>query len=249
MNGCTLTNIQKEYQLGSTRINALKDINLTIERGSFVSLVGYSGCGKTSLLKTIGGLLTPDAGTIRFSGMRGRSSIVFQEPRLISSRSIENNMRLALKHLKDREEKEQILKQTLQLLDLSTFRNARPWQLSGGMAQRAALGRALCRQPELLLMDEPFGALDAFTRSRLQQELIQLYQKQKLTILFVTHDISEAVLLGGRVLIMAGGSILRDITVPLTYPRSKTTAEFISIHNEVLTSLTERQFCRQEYSP
>ena len=237
MTGCRLSSLGKDFTLDGRSIHALNGIDLTIEKGEFVSIVGYSGCGKSTLLKTIIGLMQPDNGKLEFHGMNGRTSIVFQEPRLISSKSVEKNMLLALKHQKNPAAKTGILDEVLEILGLTAFRNALPWQLSGGMAQRVALGRALCRQPELLLMDEPFGALDAFNRSRLQSELVQIYLRRSITILFVTHDISEAVLLGKRVVIMADGGILRDIPVPLPYPRDKTSREFISVQNEVLDTL------------
>lgn len=219
----------------------MDQVDLNINKGDFISIVGYSGCGKSSLLKTIIGLLKPDAGQLEFCGMAGRASIVFQEPRLILSKSVEKNLGLALKHQKDPSVKKRVVDEVLGILGLTAFRNALPWQLSGGMAQRVALGRALSRQPELLLMDEPFGALDAFNRSRLQRELIQIYQKRNITILFVTHDISEAVLLGNRIIVMSAGKIIRDIEVPLARPRNKTSPEFISIQNELLATLVEQR--------
>ncbi|MFW5712230.1 MAG: ABC transporter ATP-binding protein [Spirochaetia bacterium] len=239
MNGCRLKKLSKSFRVDGRYIRALDEVDLSINKGDFISVVGYSGCGKSTLLKTIIGLLKPDAGRLEFRGMAGRTSIVFQEPRLISSKSVEKNLLLALKHQKDTSVKEKVLDEVLGILGLTAFRNALPWQLSGGMAQRVALGRALCRQPELLLMDEPFGALDAFNRCRLQRELIQIYQQRGITILFVTHDISEAVLLGNRIIVMSAGKIVRDIEVSLPHPRNKTSPEIISIQNELLATLVK----------
>ncbi|MDZ7793718.1 MAG: ATP-binding cassette domain-containing protein [Spirochaetia bacterium] len=142
-------------------------------------MVGYSGCGKSTLLKTIIGLLKPDGGHMEFCGMAGRTSIVFQEPRLISSKSVEKNLLLALKHQKDPFVKEKVLNEVLGILGLSAFRKALPWQLSGGMAQRVALGRALCRQPELLLMDEPFRGVGRLQPLQTAAELIADLSKEK----------------------------------------------------------------------
>jgi len=241
VNGCRLKNLSKSFHVDGRSINALNEIDLRIDKGDFISVVGYSGCGKSTLLKTIIGLIEPDDGHLEFGGMTGRTSIVFQEPRLIRSKSVEKNLLLALKHQKDPFVKEKALDEVLGILGLTAFRNALPWQLSGGMAQRVALGRALCRQPELLLMDEPFGALDAFNRSRLQRELLEIYQKRNVTILFVTHDISEAVLLGNKIIVMSAGKIVRNIEVPLSRPRNKTSPGFISLQNELLTTLVEQR--------
>ncbi len=247
MTGCRLENISKTFTLDGRSIRALNGICLDIPEGDFISIVGYSGCGKSTLLKTIIGLVKADQGRLRFQGMHGRMSIVFQEPRLIASKSAEKNMALALKHQKDSRVKRRILDETLEILGLTAFRNALPWQLSGGMQQRIALGRALCRQPELLLMDEPFGALDALNRSRLQQELVHIYLQRGITIVFVTHDVGEAVALGKRVLVMEDGRIGKELPVQLPYPRNKNTHEFISIQKEVLVSIVSRNVPLYQY--
>ncbi|WP_319559206.1 ABC transporter ATP-binding protein [Marispirochaeta sp.] len=239
MNGCILQQVSKRFEVDGRSVQALRDISLSVPRGSFVSIVGYSGCGKSTLLKTIIGLLPADEGSVRFVGLEGRSAIVFQEPRLIASRNVEKNIRLALKHEKNPETREKIIDDVLHMLGLEPFRKAYPWQLSGGMAQRAALGRALCRQPELLLMDEPFGALDALTRARLQDELIQIYLNRDITVLFVTHDVAEAVFLGNRVLVMQEGEIIDDVPVPLPYPRSRISSDLLSVQRKVLASMAQ----------
>ena len=241
MKGCTLSNVSKSFNLDGKKVRALKGINLSIPRGDFVSLVGYSGCGKSTLLKIIIGLLPADEGSVTFTGMEGRSGIVFQEPRLIASRNVEKNITLALRHEKDPETRKRIIRDILQMLALTPFRKAYPWQLSGGMAQRTALGRALCRQPELLLMDEAFGALDALTRARLQDELIRIYLNRGITVLFVTHDVAEAAYLGNRVLVMRKAQIVDDIPVPLSYPRSRISPELLSIQERILASMARNR--------
>lgn len=237
MTGLELRQVSKSYRLQNGRVQALQGIDLAVEKGSLISIVGHSGCGKTTLLNVILGLQAPDSGRVRFTGMQGRTAIVFQEPRLIAALSVEKNMALALKHETDRDKKQAKLDETMEMLGLTAFRKARPGQLSGGMAQRVALGRALCREPELLLMDEPFGSLDAFNRRRLQSELIDIYLQKRLTILFVTHDVSEAVLLGSRVLVMDAGRIHKLAPIPLEYPRNPSSPEFISRRDALLESI------------
>ncbi len=244
--GVEVEGLSKSFSLENNRVQALSDITITVERGSFVSIVGYSGCGKTTLLNTVLGLQEPDCGHVRFTGMRGRTAIVFQEPRLVSALTVEKNMALALTHEPDTRKKQRKIDEVLEMLGLTAFRKARPCQLSGGMAQRVALGRALCREPELLLMDEPFGSLDALNRGYLQSELIEIYRKKKITILFVTHDVSEAVLLGNRVLVMEAGSISRDIPIDLEYPRNRSSSDFLSLRDGVLNSiLNSNLLCKE----
>jgi len=235
--GVILTGITKQFAVDGKTVNALNGVSLSIPKGSFISIVGYSGCGKTTLLNVIMGLQDCDGGRLRFDGMDGRMAMVFQEPRLVSALSVEKNMALALKHEGDTEIKRRILDRTLEMLGLTAFRRALPCQLSGGMAQRAALGRALCRQPELLLMDEPFGSLDALNRKKLQSELVNIYLQREITIVFVTHDVSEAVLLGERVCVMEEGAVIREIRIPLPYPRDPSSPAFIDRRDEVLKAI------------
>ena len=237
MTGVLLRDITKTFHVDGQAVSALDTVQAAFPKGSFISIVGYSGCGKTSLLNVIMGLQNFDKGSLDFTGMTGRMSMVFQEPRLVSALSVEKNMALALKHEKDPVLKKKVLDRTFNMLGLTAFRKALPCQLSGGMAQRASLGRALCRQPELLLMDEPFGSLDALNRKKLQNELVDIYLREDITILFVTHDVSEAVLLGGRVYVMDQGAFTHEIPVDLPYPRDASSQEFISIRDRVLSAI------------
>ncbi len=207
-----LENVSRIYKIEEKEVRALDNISFSIKKGSFVSVVGKSGAGKTTLLRVINSLESADTGKIIFE-KNERTGTVFQEPRLIRTKTVEKNIMLALKHEKNVSVKKERIKNVLTMLDLYPFRHAYPYQLSGGMAQRVSLGRALCREPDLLLMDEPFGALDAITRETLQNELLDIYKKKKITIIFITHDINEAIYLGSRILVMGDGKITDDISV------------------------------------
>ena len=207
-----LENVSKIYNIEGREIRALDNISFKIEKGSFVSVVGRSGAGKTTLLRVINSLEQADSGIITFEKTE-RTGTVFQEPRLIRTKTVEKNIMLALKHEKDEEVRQKRVDDVLKMLDLYQFRHAYPFQLSGGMAQRVSLGRALCREPELLLMDEPFGALDAITRETLQNELLDIYRKNGITIIFITHDVNEAIYLSSRIIVIGDGKITDDISV------------------------------------
>ena len=239
MSDISVSGITKEFVLKDRTITAVDNISLSIQDGDFITVVGPSGCGKSTLLHIIAGLLAPDKGSISFEKGTGRCGFVFQEPRLLNSSTVRQNLMLAMKHIKSNKEKEQVLAETLSFLELLEFIDAYPNQLSGGMAQRAAIGRALCRQPDVMLMDEPFSALDAFLRKKLQDELIHLYQEQHLTIVFVTHDVSEAVYLGKRVAIMNAGRIEKVIDVNMDYPRKRSSLEFNTISETILDTIAD----------
>ena len=226
MNLVTLENVSKTYFIKGKEIKALDNVSFSIEKGSFISVIGRSGAGKTTLLRVINSLEEADAGQICFAAVE-RTGTVFQESRLIRTKTVENNIILALKHEKNMEEKTRRVGNVLKMLDLYPFRNAYPYQLSGGMAQRVSLGRALCREPELLLMDEPFGALDAITRENLQNELLDIYRNKGITIIFITHDVNEAIYLSSRILVMGGGKIIDDVPVNEHYKKDGT--DFIKL--------------------
>jgi NitT/TauT family transport system ATP-binding protein len=222
-------------------LHALQDVSLTIRRGEFVSLIGPSGCGKSTLLRLITDVLHPTAGTITVregppaQARLGREfGFVFQQPGLLLWRSALANVSLPLevggwgrRHTPPHRPEE-----LLELVGLKGFERAYPRQLSGGMQQRVAIARALVTGPPILLMDEPFGALDEITRDHLNQELLRIWRATGTTILFVTHSIPEAVFLSGRVLVFSPrpGRIVEEIEVPLPYPRQqgiKDTPEFV----------------------
>ena len=239
MSDISVSGITKQFILKERTIIAVDNISLSIQDGDFITVVGPSGCGKSTLLQIIGGLLAPDKGSISFEKGTGRCGFVFQEPRLLNSCTVRQNLMLAMKHIKSNSEKEQVLSETLSFLELLEFIDAYPNQLSGGMAQRAAIGRALCRQPDVMLMDEPFSALDAFLRRKLQDELVNLYHQRNLTIVFVTHDVAEAVYLGKKVAIMNAGRIEKVIDVNMDYPRRRSGLEFNTISEQILDTIAD----------
>lgn len=231
------------YSDSSTKTPALRDVNLLVRSGEFITLVGATGCGKTTLLNLIAGLDAPDAGYLHLSdGLRLGKNIayVFQHYTLFPWLSTIRNVSFGLKMRGVG--RKQRANQALELLagvGLGGFENAYPHELSGGMRQRAAIAQALAIRPKLLLMDEPFGALDDSTRRELQKMLIELWQKNRPTILFVTHNIDEAILLGEKVLVFSErpGSIEREFKVDLPQPRDTMTEEFTRVFVQVRRSL------------
>ncbi len=206
-------------------VQAIAGISLSLKRGSFTALVGPSGVGKSTLLRMLGGLLQPSSGSVLLKGAPPHLSpepvgIVFQRDNLMPWRTAYENISLPLELQGVRSP--QRVQSLLQLVGLDGFANSYPGQLSGGMAQRVALARALVHRPELLLLDEPFGALDALTRERMGQELQRIWQAMPITVFMVTHSISEAVLLADEVLVMTGypGRLSEQVAVPLPRPRS-----------------------------
>lgn len=226
----SLRNVAKTYELDdSSTVVALQSVSIDIADKQFVSLIGPSGCGKSTILSIIAGLLEPSTGEVLIDGhppARARAAhelgVVFQQPVLLPWRTIRANCRLLLEVAGLRNaETEARIDDLLELVGLQDFANLYPNQLSGGMRQRAAISRALCLDPLLLLMDEPFAALDEFTRHQLNIELLKVWAQRQKTIVFVTHNIAEAVFLSDRVLAMSPrpGRILEDLAIALPRPR------------------------------
>lgn len=231
-----LSNVNMTFNTNSAnKTVALKDINLTVEPGEFISLIGPSGCGKSTLLRLVGDLIQPSAGGILVNGKSAHQArldqdygIVFQAPVLFEWRSIMKNVMLPLElRGYGRAEQQKRARELLKLVELTGFEDHYPWQLSGGMQQRAAIARALAIQPKLLLMDEPFGALDEMTREYMNLELHKIWQETQTTIIFVTHSIPEAVFLSTRIVVMSArpGEILHITNVDLPVPRGEHTRE------------------------
>jgi ABC-type nitrate/sulfonate/bicarbonate transport system ATPase subunit len=199
--------LNKKFEVDKKEFSVLEDIDLEIEKGKFVTIVGHSGCGKSTLLKIIAGLVGYNEGSVTRNGheVRGPGTdcgMVFQEHRLLPWLKIRDNIGFGLDSY-PKAEKEKLIKKYLELVKLEDFENAYPKQLSGGMAQRAAIARGLVTSPGLLLLDEPFGALDALTRIQMQKEILQIWKKEKTTMIMVTHDIDEAIYLGDMIIVMS----------------------------------------------
>jgi NitT/TauT family transport system ATP-binding protein len=228
-----LEGVTKAFRQGN--VTALQDIDLDLVPGEFVSLIGPSGCGKSTLLRVIGDLVEPTSGTVTVNGKSARQArndgdygIVFQDAVLYDWRTVAKNIELPLEMLHwDRARRKQRVETMLELVELSGFADHHPWQLSGGMQQRVSIARALSFEPSLLLMDEPFGALDEMTRERLNLELLSIWETTGSTVVFVTHSISEAVFLSNRVVVMSPrpGRIAGVVEIDLPYPRTVETRE------------------------
>ncbi|MDR2933252.1 MAG: ABC transporter ATP-binding protein [Oscillospiraceae bacterium] len=225
-------------------VTALNGVNLTINAGEFVSLIGPSGCGKSTLLRLIAGLDTATSGTLYLDSEPIREpsyerGLVFQDPTLFPWLSIRDNIAFGLKARGTYRQSEQEVGEFLGLVGLSDFAKAFPHQLSGGMAQRASLARALVNHPKVLLLDEPLGALDAFTRMNMQDELIRIWRERGTTMIMVTHDVDEAIYLSDRVIVMTPrpAKIERSIDVKLFRPRARNNPEFLSLRSKILEIL------------
>jgi NitT/TauT family transport system ATP-binding protein len=212
------------------RVEALRDIDLAIGRGEFISLIGPSGCGKSTLLRIVGDLITPSAGTVTVNDKPARRArldrdygMVFQAPVLFDWRTVQKNVELPLEIIgMGRPGREAKAREMLELVELADFATQRPWQLSGGMQQRVAIARALALDPAILLMDEPFGALDEMTRERMNLELHRIWARTGTTVIFVTHSIPEAVFLSTRVVVMSARPGRITKVVPIDLPRERT---------------------------
>jgi NitT/TauT family transport system ATP-binding protein len=221
---------------------ALDNISLTIERGEFVTFLGPSGCGKSTLLKLVSGLSPLTEGSIEVNGMtpenaRELMSFIFQDATLMPWRTVEQNVGLGLElEHAARELRRERVAQMVELVNLGHVARRYPRQLSGGMKMRVSIARALVSRPRILLMDEPFAALDEMTRDRLNEELLRLYAEQKWTVLFVTHSVSEAVFLSSRIVILAAhpGRVAHEIRVKLPWPRTNETRESNEYEEAVL---------------
>lgn len=236
MSAVEITNISKAFNLGSSnQVAALTDINLSIASGEFVSLIGPSGCGKSTLLRLIANLLEPTSGELVVNGKSAKQArldqdygMAFQQSGLFEWRTVAKNIELPLE-LKgwDKTERQARATEMLELVKLSDFANHFPWQLSGGMQQRVAIARALAVHPSLLLMDEPFGALDEMTREHMQSELLSICRTSGTTVVFVTHSIPEAVYLSNRVVVMSPrpGRVTQIVDVGIEGERNDATRD------------------------
>ncbi|MCC0036765.1 MAG: ABC transporter ATP-binding protein [Hoeflea sp.] len=243
-------NLDLTFETNDGPVHALKDITLDIAEGEFVSLIGPSGCGKTTLLRVIADLEQPTGGTVSINGMTPEQArlaraygYVFQQAALLPWRTIEDNVALPLEVMGlDSATRQSRIKSNLELVNLAGFEKKFPWQLSGGMQQRASIARALAVEPDMLLMDEPFGALDEIVRDHLNEQLLKLWAKTKKTVVFVTHSIPEAVFLSTKIVVMSPrpGRIHEIIDCDLGADRPldiRETPEFLKIAHQVREGL------------
>jgi NitT/TauT family transport system ATP-binding protein len=249
--------VSKSYRTGTGPVDALADVSFTVRAGEFVSLLGPSGCGKSTLLRIIAGLETATAGTVSIGGRvvggpQTQLGIVFQSPMLLPWRDALGNVLLqAEARGMDRREAEATARALITSVGLAGFEHKRPRELSGGMQQRLAICRALLHDPALLLMDEPFGALDALTRDQMNIDLQALWRRGEKTVIFVTHSISEAVFLSDRILVMSPrpGRIVLEAPIGLARPRRmrmRDTAEFTAYQHQIRTQFAHSGVLREE---
>lgn len=242
-----ISSLSKTFPSGVT---ALEDVSLTVRPGEFVSIIGSSGCGKSTLLRIVAGLETEYRGSAFFNGARITGpgldrGVVFQEHRLFPWLTVRENVAFGLDGV-PAEARDETVREHIALVGLAGFEHAHPHELSGGMAQRVAIARALANRPQMLLLDEPFGALDALTKIQLQQEMLRIWEAEGATMLLVTHDIDEAIFLGDRVVVMSSrpGTIRRIIPVDLPRPRDRGSFEFARLRREIYA-----EFFRNEEEP
>ncbi|MGH7198855.1 MAG: ABC transporter ATP-binding protein [Candidatus Omnitrophota bacterium] len=242
-----LKHVHKTFQQKGQRVQALKDVNFTIEEGEFICVIGPSGCGKSTLISLIAGLEFPDSGEVHVDSkvVKGTASdriVVFQEAALFPWLTVLENVEFGLKiaGVSPKERKEKAF-EAIKLVHLGRFVHAHPHELSGGMKQRAALARALVLDPKILLMDEPFAALDAQTRQMLQVELQDIWQKTKKTVLFVTHNVREATFLADRVIEISArpGIIKKEYAIAIPRPRREQDPALLAIQTKIMGSLKD----------
>lgn len=232
-----IKNLYKTFKIKQDDIRVLDGVSFEAPTGSVVSIVGSSGCGKSTMLRIIAGLDTPTSGCVCLDGREltgptdERIGIIFQEARLFPWKSVEKNIAFGLSGRHTEEEKKVMIQQHIDLVGLTGFEKALPGQLSGGMQQRVSIARTLIARPQVLLLDEPFGALDAFTKITLQQEVLKIWQETKMTLLMVTHDIEEAIYMSDYVVIMSAkpGKVKEIIKVDLPRPHDRSGSEFAKL--------------------
>ncbi len=241
-----ISNVTKTFQLGTDQVQALRSVNLAIAKGEFVCLIGASGCGKSTLLRIIAGFEQPSSGQVSLyekaiTGPGSDRGMVFQDYALFPWMTVRENIAFGPKQKGlARKYVDEITGEYLNMVGLGKFADRFPSQLSGGMKQRVAIARVLANECEVLLMDEPFGALDALTRESLQQELLDIWVRTRVTVIFVTHSVEEAVLLSDRVVVMTAGPgrIEADIPIELARPREVSAIDFNQVRRDITQRLT-----------
>lgn len=251
-----IEDVSKVYEnRDHSTFQALNHVNLEIEKGEFICLLGASGCGKTTLLNTLAGFEKVTSGKITIDGKEVEKPnieniTIFQHYGLMPWRTVEKNVELGLEAKKiPRNQRKEIAHRYLEMVGLEKFAKSYPRQLSGGMQQRVAIARALAVDPEIIFMDEPFGALDPFTRMKMQDEILKIQREQNKTVIFVTHDIEEAVFLADRIVIMTPNpaKVKSVLTVPLRGHRDRTSIDFMRVRNKVFEEFEMKDVDQTEY--
>jgi len=244
----SINQVNKEFQIPTGSVKALNNISLQVEEGEFICIVGASGCGKSTLLRIIAGLERQTTGTVLYENTpitepSTERGVIFQESRLFPWLTVEKNIEFGISNSVDKLSKMELIRHYLNIVGLQEFRKAFPHQLSGGMQQRVSIARALINQPKILLLDEPFGALDALTKMTMQDEILRIREYQKSTMILVTHDIDEAVYLADRVVIMSSrpGTIRKVLNIQLPRNRNRNSADFVYYRDIIY-----QQFFKQE---
>lgn len=244
----TFSGVGRSFTVDQEKRQVLRDVNLTVTPGEVLAILGPSGCGKSTLLRAVSGLDNPTTGTVFIdgtpvSGLDARCAVAFQEPRLLPWQSIEKNVALGLPQGTDRKSGAARVAELLRLVELDGHASLRPREISGGMAQRASLARALARRPGVLLLDEPFGALDALTRLKMQDLLLDIHSAYPTTVLLVTHDVDEALQLADRILVLGreqgqdAATVSQILTVPGVRPRQRNAEDLGRMRSSLLASL------------
>lgn len=254
INKLKVEHVFQQFHVNGETVVALEDISLEVHEGEFVSIVGESGCGKSTLLKIISGLQKPVKGEVFVNDVKVerpgiQCGMVFQESRLFPWLSVEDNIRFGISKKLSAQEQAAKVQKYIDLVGLKGFEKAYPGQLSGGMQQRVSIARTLINEPELLLLDEPFGALDAFTRISMQNELLRIQQVSKTTMMLVTHDIDEAIYLSDRIFIFSKrpGKLKRTIHIDMGTMRDRSSDEFGGIRRTILREFLGESYPEAEY--
>ncbi len=249
-----IKNVNRIFEQPTGTIHVLKNINLTVNEGEFVSIIGASGCGKSTLIRLIAGLDTPTSGEIYVGGkMVLRPSVdtgfIFQDSRLYPWLSVEKNIGFGIHENISKEEKNVRIQRYIDMVELTGFEKSLPKQLSGGMQQRVSIARTLVNEPSVLLLDEPFGALDALTRINMQNEILKIWKTERTTMLLITHDIDEAIFVSDRIVVLANrpGEIGKIINVKMSKPRDRSSSDFMSIRREIFKEFFENSEIDIEY--
>ncbi len=253
--GLSIKNVKRVFTINNSELEVLRDISLDIEDGEIIAIVGTSGCGKSTLLKLISGLDQVSSGEIRLDDKiidrpnQKEIGVIFQESRLFPWSTVEKNIEFGITEKFSKEERRKLVKKHIELVGLQGFEKALPGQLSGGMMQRVSIARSLINRPRVLLLDEPFGALDAFTKINMQQEVLHIWEQEKMTMILVTHDIDEAIYLADRVVVMSDkpGVIKKIISIKMSRERDRTSQEFATYRRKIFDEFFVRKEDQVEY--